>query len=140
MPVDQLGQQSLFARGEPLAPPLVDERVEQDAVFDGRLALAHAPESLVVERGEGGDGRRQIVWQRIPGTHGRGQGQGGLVFEPALVLAGPLLQLVVHGQRQGERYRWLSHQSSLVIYRNSTTLVLPVSQARLIHHGPLVRC
>ena len=34
MPVDQLGQEPLFASSEPLAPALVDERVEQDTVFN----------------------------------------------------------------------------------------------------------
>src|SRR5207247_1535025 len=47
IPVEHLGQPSLFARIEPLATPLVDERVEQDAVFDRRLALTNVPEGLV---------------------------------------------------------------------------------------------
>lgn len=97
VPVDQFGQHLLLARREPTTAPLVGESVEQDAVFDGRAAVADAPQALVVEGSERNESRCQIVGQGLGGAQSRAQGQKGFVLDTAVVAAGAPLQLVVQG-------------------------------------------
>ncbi len=57
MPIDQGDQHPFFTRGKRPTATGIDERIEEDAIFNPGLAVTDALESLVVESNEGAKGR-----------------------------------------------------------------------------------
>ena len=83
MPLSQISKQLLFGGAERTTLPCINEGMEQNAVFDGGLTVAHLPEYIVVQHGE-------RVERRLNVTRGRGdsggEGDAGFLLKRSLVM------------------------------------------------------